>query len=163
MKTPKGYIQGYGAQAVANENQVVLAAEVTSEQNDYEQLHPMIDAMQQNLEAAEVKQKVGTLRRRLRLSQRRQSAGRGGRHPGSAHRGSQRPRPAHREEGSEGAHPEEPVTHETDGAQACDQTRADALPQTRSDDRAGVRAPQDQRMRTLHASRSSRVRQRMEV
>lgn len=61
MKTPKGYIQGYGAQAVANENQVVLAAEVTSEQNDYEQLHPMIATMQQNLEAAGVKQKVGTL------------------------------------------------------------------------------------------------------
>ncbi len=61
MKTPSGYIQGYGAQAVANENQIVLAAEVTSEQNDYEQLHPMIAAMQQNLEAAGVKQKVGTL------------------------------------------------------------------------------------------------------
>ncbi|MQB02328.1 MAG: transposase [Actinobacteria bacterium] len=61
MKTPSGFIQGYGAQAVANENQIVLAAEVTSAQNDYDQLHPMIDAMNQNLEAADVKQKVGTL------------------------------------------------------------------------------------------------------
>jgi hypothetical protein len=61
MKTPSGYLQGYNAQTVANENQIVLAAEVTSEQNDYDQLHPMIAAMQQNLEAAGIHQKVGTL------------------------------------------------------------------------------------------------------
>lgn len=61
MKTPSGYIQGYNAQAMANENQIVLAAMVTFEQNDYDQLHPMIDAMNENLEAAGVGQKVGTL------------------------------------------------------------------------------------------------------
>jgi transposase len=61
MKTPSGYIQGYNAQAIANENQIVLAATVTSEHNDYDQLHPMMDAMHQNLQAAGVEQKVGTL------------------------------------------------------------------------------------------------------
>lgn len=61
MKTPSGYIQGYNAQAVANENQIVLAAEVVSEHNDYNQLHPMIDAMNRNLQDVGVTQKVGTL------------------------------------------------------------------------------------------------------
>jgi transposase len=61
MKTPSGYVQGYNAQAIANQSQIVLAAEVTSEQNDYDRLHPMIDAMNHNLEAAGVEQKVGTL------------------------------------------------------------------------------------------------------
>jgi len=44
MSTSKGYLQGYNCQAVANEEQVIVAAEVTDEQNDSHQLHPMIDA-----------------------------------------------------------------------------------------------------------------------
>jgi transposase len=44
MSTAKGYLQGYNCQAVGNEEQVIVAAEVTGEQNDSHQLHPMIDA-----------------------------------------------------------------------------------------------------------------------
>ena len=44
MSTAKGYLQGYNAQAVANEDQVIVAAEVSDEQNDAHQLRPMIDA-----------------------------------------------------------------------------------------------------------------------
>lgn len=44
MKTKDGYVQGYNAQAVANEDQVVVGAEVTDEHNDHGQLHPMIKA-----------------------------------------------------------------------------------------------------------------------
>src|SRR5581483_10143791 len=44
MSTAKGFVQGYNAQAVANEEQVVLAAEVSDGHNDVDQLHPMIEA-----------------------------------------------------------------------------------------------------------------------
>jgi transposase len=49
MKTKDGFIQGYNAQAVANEEQVVVAAEVTDEHNDTGQLHPMIEATNRSL------------------------------------------------------------------------------------------------------------------
>ena len=52
MSTAKGFIQGYNAQAVANEAQVILGAEVTDEQNDMGQLHPMIDATEASLHDA---------------------------------------------------------------------------------------------------------------
>lgn len=44
MSTAKGFVQGYNAQAVANDEQVIVAAEVTDEHNDLAQLHPMIEA-----------------------------------------------------------------------------------------------------------------------
>lgn len=49
MKTKDGYVQGYNAQAVATEDQIVVAAEVTEEHNDHAQLHPMIAATNQSL------------------------------------------------------------------------------------------------------------------
>lgn len=49
MKNGKGYHQGYNAQAVANQNQVIIAAEVTQDQNDKHQLHPMIRKAVTNL------------------------------------------------------------------------------------------------------------------
>jgi hypothetical protein len=49
MKTKDGYVQGYNAQAVVNEDQVVIAAEVTDEQNDAAQLHPMIEETEVSL------------------------------------------------------------------------------------------------------------------
>lgn len=44
MKSPKGFVQGYNAQAVATTNQIILAAEITQERNDFNQLHPMVEA-----------------------------------------------------------------------------------------------------------------------
>ncbi len=49
MKTKDGYVQGYNAQAVATEDQIVVAAEVTDEHNDHGQLHPMIAATHRSL------------------------------------------------------------------------------------------------------------------
>ena len=40
----RGYVQGYNAQAVADEGQIVLAAEITNSTVDWSQLEPMIKA-----------------------------------------------------------------------------------------------------------------------
>lgn len=50
MKTAKGYEQGYNAQAVVSKDQLILAAEVTQEENDQHQLMPMVAQTQSNLE-----------------------------------------------------------------------------------------------------------------
>jgi transposase len=57
MSTAKGFIQGYNAQAVANEAQVILGAEVTDEQNDIGQLHPMIEATKSSLAQAGIEER----------------------------------------------------------------------------------------------------------
>jgi len=61
MSTKNGFLQGYNAQAVANEDQVVVSAEVTEEQNDKAQLHPMIDATNESLEKAGIADRPGKL------------------------------------------------------------------------------------------------------
>lgn len=58
MKTPQGFVQGYNAQAVVTEDQIVIAAAVTSEHNDYDQLVPMVAAAQDNLAAAGAVQEI---------------------------------------------------------------------------------------------------------
>jgi transposase len=45
IKATLGYIQGYNAQAAANENQIVIAAEVTPVAADFGRLEPMVDAV----------------------------------------------------------------------------------------------------------------------
>lgn len=52
MSTANGFVQGYNAQAVANAERVIVAAEVTCEHNDVGQLHPMIEATGAALAAA---------------------------------------------------------------------------------------------------------------
>ncbi len=61
MKTKDGYVQGYNAQAVATEDQIVVAAEVTDEHNDQAQLHPMITATNQSLADAGIDDDVERL------------------------------------------------------------------------------------------------------
>lgn len=61
MKTKDGYVQGYNAQAVATEDQIVVAAEVTDEHNDHAQLHPMIAATNQSLADAGIHDRPGQL------------------------------------------------------------------------------------------------------
>ncbi len=51
VKSPRGWVQGYNAQAVVNENHIVLAAEVTSDSPDFGHLEPMITATERQLEA----------------------------------------------------------------------------------------------------------------
>ena len=40
MKTRKGFVQGLNAQAVTTEQQIIVAEDVTQEENDKQQLHP---------------------------------------------------------------------------------------------------------------------------
>lgn len=53
QKDAKGYLQGYNAQAVATEDQVIVACDVVNEANDYHQLSPMLDQAQENLSQLE--------------------------------------------------------------------------------------------------------------
>jgi transposase len=58
MKAPGGYVQGYNAQAVVTEDQVIVAAAVTNEGNDDSQFAPMVEATKANLRQAGVRAPV---------------------------------------------------------------------------------------------------------
>jgi transposase len=60
VKTQKGYVQGYNSQASVTREQIIVAAEVTQEANDKRQMAPMVEKTAENLEAANVGEKVGT-------------------------------------------------------------------------------------------------------
>jgi hypothetical protein len=47
-----GFVQGYNAQAAVNEQQIVLAAEITNVSTDFSQLDPMVTATLGELERA---------------------------------------------------------------------------------------------------------------
>jgi len=49
MKTRSGYVQGYNGQAVVTEEQIILAAEITQQANDVNQLHPMVEKARENM------------------------------------------------------------------------------------------------------------------
>src|SRR5215213_5538800 len=61
VKGLRGFIQGYNAQAVTNEHQVVIAAEVMTAAPDFGHLEPMFDAAQRELAAAGVDEAPGVL------------------------------------------------------------------------------------------------------
>jgi len=52
MKTRQGYVQGYNAQAIVSQDQIIVATGVTQEANDVQQLKPMLEALERSLEAA---------------------------------------------------------------------------------------------------------------
>jgi hypothetical protein len=52
MKGNRRYIQGYNAQAVVNEQQIVIAAEISTAAGDFSHLRPMIEAGLSELERA---------------------------------------------------------------------------------------------------------------
>lgn len=52
MKGPQGYLQGYNAQVVATEDQVVIAADVTNASDDRAYFKPMVKSAQDNLAQA---------------------------------------------------------------------------------------------------------------
>jgi transposase len=54
VKTLRGWMQGYNAQAVCTEEQIVIAAEVTIASPDFGQLEPMVTATETELTAAAV-------------------------------------------------------------------------------------------------------------
>jgi hypothetical protein len=57
VKTARGWVQGYNAQAVCTQSQIVIAAEVTNDSPDFGHLGPMIAAAEQELEAARISEK----------------------------------------------------------------------------------------------------------
>jgi hypothetical protein len=61
LKTPRGFLQGYNAQAVCNEQQIVVAAEVSVSSADFGQMGPMIDNARAELAAAGVTDDPGVL------------------------------------------------------------------------------------------------------
>ena len=62
-------LQGYNAQAAVNENQILVAAEVTVESPDFGHLEPMVDATQRELAARRHGVAGGGDRRRRLLAQ----------------------------------------------------------------------------------------------
>jgi hypothetical protein len=59
MKTQKGYVQGYNAQAIVTAEQIIVAAELTQQANDIHQLHPMLAQARENLKAIDHPQAIG--------------------------------------------------------------------------------------------------------
>jgi transposase len=51
MKTHKGFIQGYNAQLAVTEEQIIVAADVTQQENDKLQLQPMVQQARANVAA----------------------------------------------------------------------------------------------------------------
>ena len=61
MKTAAGWVQGFNAQAAVNAGQVVIAAAVTQDNNDSQQLTPMMNAVQSNADMAALCGPVGVV------------------------------------------------------------------------------------------------------
>jgi transposase len=61
LHTRKGRVQGYNAQAATTLEQVIVAAELTQDANDFQQLQPMLDAISATLDVAGIQDRPGTL------------------------------------------------------------------------------------------------------
>ena len=61
LKTTRGWVQGYNAQAVVGEGQIIVAAEISTESLDTANLHPMVTAAQEELHAAGVAELPGVV------------------------------------------------------------------------------------------------------
>jgi len=59
MKTRKGFIQGLNGQAVVTEEQIIVAEDVTQEENNKQQLHPMLEQTEANRQAVGIEEKTG--------------------------------------------------------------------------------------------------------
>jgi transposase len=61
LKTTRGWVQGYNAQAVVGEGQIVLAAEISTESLDTANLQPMVETALGELAAAGVMERPGAV------------------------------------------------------------------------------------------------------
>jgi transposase len=59
MKTRQGFVQGLNAQAATTEQQIIVAEDVTQEENDKQQLHPMLEQAEENRQAVEIEEEIG--------------------------------------------------------------------------------------------------------
>lgn len=61
MKARAGYLQGYNAQVAVTRDQFIVAAELTQDRNDVQQLVGMVGKVRENLAEARVEESVGTV------------------------------------------------------------------------------------------------------
>jgi transposase len=61
MKFGRNFMPAYNAQAVTTENQIIVAAEITTKGGDFEELEPMISAAERELAAAGVQESPGVV------------------------------------------------------------------------------------------------------
>jgi hypothetical protein len=61
LKAPRGYIQGYNAQAAVNEQQIVIAAEINTDSSDFGHLEAMVERRERELERAGVSEQPGVI------------------------------------------------------------------------------------------------------
>jgi transposase len=59
--TRQGHLQGYNGQAAVSRDQIILAAELTQDENDVGQLHPMIAATEKGLHDAGISAPLGAV------------------------------------------------------------------------------------------------------
>jgi transposase len=56
MKSKEGYLQGFNSQAVVTEEQIIIAAVVSQDENDVHQLEPMLQEVKERLEETGIEQ-----------------------------------------------------------------------------------------------------------
>jgi transposase len=61
MKTKHRYLQGFNAQAVATQDQIIIAAEVSNDGGDVHQFHPMVQAANDTLSEAGIADEIGAV------------------------------------------------------------------------------------------------------
>lgn len=61
MKSSKGFVQGFNAQAAVTEDQLIVAAHLTRDEADRHQLHPMVGLAAENLAGAGVETPMGSV------------------------------------------------------------------------------------------------------
>jgi hypothetical protein len=61
MKLGRNFMPAYNAQAVTTENQIIVAAEITTKGGDFEELDPMISAAERELAGAGVVESPGVV------------------------------------------------------------------------------------------------------
>jgi transposase len=61
MKTRSGYVQGYNAQVVVSQDQIILATNVVQDENDQHQLFPMMQLLKKNLKSSGRRNTVKTV------------------------------------------------------------------------------------------------------
>ena len=134
----KGWDQCGNAQAVANEDQIILAADVTDQANDKRQAVPMVDQTLENLEAAGVEQPIGAAVIDSGYYSEANTIGPGAARHRSPHRDraveAQRGNPA----GTAWSDSQGPVGQATDGAEAANEERPRDVREAEGDDRADL-------------------------
>ena len=61
QRTAQGYLQGYNAQAAVSEDHFIVAADLTADNNDVDQLEPLVAQAQANLDAAPIAHEMTTV------------------------------------------------------------------------------------------------------